>query len=1116
MAQLVHEQLLHFGCIPCPQALGDTQEVIAAARAFTGAQAGKRVLPVVPEFRQRVVVHGTCSPLHPVASLQPKSVVAANLTLPLTCQVMAGDLPVLEIPRRSKILRIHVSGGCPDAPKLGSLVPGVGPGSPSPPSPSPLGVHQALSPEVSPSPRTSANVSPLPGASCKNRALERVSGDVKASDLGPQFPFPPLPPPLGVGQTSRVGSRGDAAMCDSARLPQFPAPGSCAPTCELSAHKVLCQSSDRRLTAKEVLAVLSTAPDMRAKRSRGGESELSFQWFSGAYVHGGCCGLRTTCHSLPWTSMLACRYVRQELPDFTFASVGVFGNILTEPHKDSHNDDKSLNAVIPLSDFSGGGVWVACPTGESVRTIDGEEVPGTVHDFISGPILFQPRAIHATERWEGNRTVLVAWTPRDLHRLEPSDKGKLLELGFGLTSSPHPVQPEPLPDISFSLEFGVRWTPEEFVAQATKVEHPCHLKQLVPRDLREAIETNISTGAAALGQERTSVIRKWIAWANELAPKEEELKRGMSENRRSILSNKRLLLLKRLLEESGHEDIGLFDDMCSGFSLVGKLPESGVFHKKFRPAELSEADLRQGAKRAREAIIGTLGPSHDPIVDEGVRAATQKEVQAGHVRGPVALEEVPIDGTVTRRFGVRQGETDSGPKVRPIDDYRESLVNAAVVQTEQVPVHSLDVVAATVSYWLQADHTKCGGSDLHVKCWDLHAAYKQLPLDDLSFAKDSFFGIYNPCSKQKELYKQLVLPFGSKASVTAFIRAAFALWRIALVLLKVVWTFYFDDFLNVCRAGESKHMEIVISMLFHLLGWRLSTDKLVPYSCCCKVLGIVLDLGQARRGLMLMCNTQGRKEELLATLRSILASGSLDRGELAKVRGRLQFASGQLFGRLARQAVHAFSSRGRLGNGLDQRLVWALEYLCKLLSEGRPREISRGLGDSRLIFVDASFEPGGYCGLGGLVFDGSGTLLKWFGLQAPRALVTVLQTCFGEHRETVIYELEALAVALAIDLFKQELRGRNVMVFTDNSGVHGSFVKCWSDNPVGNALAYFTAWMEYELHAFVYYDRVPSPSNPADDPSRGVHTLPQQSQVHVDPGRLRELLDKALSLVCTR
>ncbi|CAE7468495.1 unnamed protein product, partial [Symbiodinium pilosum] len=386
--------------------------------------------------------------------------------------------------------------------------------------------------------------------------------------------------------------------------------------------------------------------------------------------------------------------------------------------------------------------------------------------------------------------------------------------------------------------------------------------------------------------------------------------------------------------------------MCNGFSLVGKLPELGVFQKKFRPAELSESDLRQSAKRSREAIIGTLGPSPDRVIDEGVLAATQKEVQAGHVRGPISMGGVPPDETVARRFGVRQGETDAGPKVRPIDDYRESLLNAAVAQTEQVPVHSLDVVAATVSYWLQAEHVKCGGSDLHVKCWDLHAAYKQLPLDDPSFARDAFFGIYNPRSKQKELYRQLVLPFGSKASVTAFIRAAFALWRIAVLLLKVVWTFYFDDFLNVCRAEESRHMEIVISMYFHLLGMKF-----------------------------------------WGTLRAILAAGSLERGELAKVRGRLQFASGQLFGRLARQAVHAFSSKGRLGSGLDHRLTWALEYLSERLAEGKPREISRGLGDTRLVFVD---------------------------------------TCFDEYRETVIYELEALAVTLAIDVFRKELLGRNV------------------------------------------------------------------------------------------
>ena len=133
-------------------------------------------------------------------------------------------------------------------------------------------------------------------------------------------------------------------------------------------HKLLHQSSNRRLSAEEVLSVLS----LGSKRSRGGESDVSFQWFSGAFVHGGCCGLRAACHALPWTSTLACRYVSQELPAFTFASVGVFGDILTEPHKDSHSAEESRNAVIPLSDFSGGGVWVSCPSGRTVKVIDGQ------------------------------------------------------------------------------------------------------------------------------------------------------------------------------------------------------------------------------------------------------------------------------------------------------------------------------------------------------------------------------------------------------------------------------------------------------------------------------------------------------------------------------------------------------------------------------------------------------------------------------------------------------------------------------------------------------------------------------------------------------------------------
>ena len=550
--------------------------------------------------------------------------------------------------------------------------------------------------------------------------------------------------------------------------------------------------------------------------------------------------------------------------------------------------------------------------------------------------------------------------------------------------------------------------------------------------------------------------------------------------------------------------------MCNGFSLVGKLPESGVFKRKFRPASLLEEDLRSCASRARAALIASVQPADNPVVDTGVLSATQKEVAAGFVTGPVDPGSLPHDATLTRRFGVIQEEADGAPKVRPIDDYRASHVNDSVSQSEQVPVHSLDVVAAMISGWIRLAKDVGGVQDMTAKCWDLHAAYKQLPLDDAAYSRDGFFVPYNPLSKMPEIYRQLVLPFGSKASVTAFIRAAFALWRIGLKCLRLVWSFYFDDFLNIASKCEEKHLELVISVFFRLLGWKLSSDKLLPYHVCCKVLGIELDLSDARLGLAVMRNTAKRREELILALESVLKAQCLGHREAERLRGRLQFASGQLFGRLARHAIHALTRRGS-SSGLSEKLQWALSFLIDLLKQGKPREISCNLQSSRFVFVDASFEEGGQAGLGGLVYDSSGNILKWFSCAVPEIFTKVLQTCFGWQRETVIYELEALAVPLALDLFRAELTSRSIAIFTDNEGVHGSFVKCWSENPVGSALAYLTGLKELSLQSVFYYDRVPSHSNPADKPSRGDTSLPEASRAQVSKGMLEALLSAALA-----
>ncbi|OLQ10182.1 hypothetical protein AK812_SmicGene6059 [Symbiodinium microadriaticum] len=480
-----------------------------------------------------------------------------------------------------------------------------------------------------------------------------------------------------------------------------------------------------------------------------------------------------------------------------------------------------------------------------------------------------------------------------------------------------------------SLSFGVYHEPQEFVAKALLEQHPCHLESLLPAELVHAIRVNHSKGAAVLGQERTETLRKRVARASELSADEEQLKNSFSPHRQKILHSKRLLLMKEMLDSVGHEDEDLISDLSTGFDLTGPLPRSHVFKDKYRPAAMAEETLRKSARLVRGQVLSAVKSSGDEVVDQGVLAATEKELAKGFVEGPVPESCIPPDGTITHRFGVVQGHSDDGPKIRPIDNYLSSLVNAVVSQSEQVPVHTLDVVAGMLSLWLHMSPLKSLSDGLVCKCWDLSAAYEQIPLSDKSFEKDSLFVIFCPKLRKHVIYKQRVMPFGAKASVTAFIRC------------------------------------------------------------------------------------------------------------------RLQLASGQLFGRRAKVALHQLSRHpgGRLG----ESSLEACRFLRDMISSNKSRVLSRQLGNTVHVYVDASFsDEGRICGIGGMVYDKAGTLLQWYGENLETAFVKSVMTGFEKNKETVIFELEALAVYAALKFFFKFLKGKNVVVFTDNEGVHGAFVKCWS------------------------------------------------------------------------
>ena len=74
-------------------------------------------------------------------------------------------------------------------------------------------------------------------------------------------------------------------------------------------------------------------------------------------------------------------------------------------------------------------------------------------------------------------------------------------------------------------------------------------------------------------------------------------------------------------------------------------------------------------------LLESVKSSGDPAGDTGVYKATMKERDKGFLKGPIDAQGVPTGGTLTRRFGVLQRD-----KVRPINDYKASLVNSSVTR----------------------------------------------------------------------------------------------------------------------------------------------------------------------------------------------------------------------------------------------------------------------------------------------------------------------------------------------------------------------------------------------------------------------------------------------------
>ena len=368
---------------------------------------------------------------------------------------------------------------------------------------------------------------------------------------------------------------------------------------------------------------------------------------------------------------------------------------------------------------------------------------------------------------------------------------------------------------------------------------------------------------------------------------------------------------------------------------------------------------------------------------------------------------------------------------------------------------------------------------------DLASAYRQLAIADSS-RKHAFLSVYNPESSSAELFQQVALPFGSRTAVNAFIRCARFLQWTAAKCLRLPLSCYFDDFVSFSPPQLASNSQAALCLMLDVLGWGFDKEgpKSDDYSQLVCALGVKFDLSSCKDGLLNVCNTEKRVKETTTLLDEILALGALKKRDALVVRGRLAFCDAFIFGRLGKVALQELT-RHAYASPFTEKISDALRNALKLLKErvlgGKPRVLSCRMLDTLFLLTDASFEPESGAGLGAVLVSEKGAVMAWFGLKVNLDQLSILME---GGKETVIGELETLAVAMALLLWTKHLDSTQLLVYIDNEGSRYALIKGYSVSRSITAICALAATTLDAHYVLPWFGRIPSVSNLADFPSR--------------------------------
>jgi len=502
----------------------------------------------------------------------------------------------------------------------------------------------------------------------------------------------------------------------------------------------------------------------------------------------------------------------------------------------------------------------------------------------------------------------------------------------------------------------------------------------------------------------------------------------------------------------------------------------------------------------------------DEFEDE-LHELTLEDARLGRMTQPIPVEQCCLDGTklhprscgmssclcvglqrwllVLFRFGVVQGVKANGaPKVRAVDNMswahcagrrskkrvKAHSVNGFCAVPERVKHDHLDELAASMKLFLLWMGTLPGLFKA-----DVSAAFRRIPLrPDHAWAAGVVYRQGN--SVWVSWHKACM--FGATSSVYNWERIGALLTSIIIRVLNICLFRYVDDLFAAERLESMEHaMQCVARLVRLLLGPDSMDEKKLQFGAKLDILGINCMLAEA--GLYLM-PAEKKAEKCIETIRAALGSGVMHAGCAQKLAGRLSWAQTFMFHKVGRAMLRPifdqkWSKSGQVSKMLRTALMWWLNVLALTICECRPWTVTDE--PPVHVFVDARGVPPRCAAVA--VIDGK--VHHSDGEPSERIMKS-----FQKRADSQICGLEMLAIALGLSVFANELKGRKVIMFSDNKGAEGATrkgtAKAWDHCQIIHEI--WTMALQSGIH--LWLERVPTDDNVSDLPSRQEYSLLQE------------------------